>query len=800
MSLRHIIFSTGLGLLALCIGALGLPQTSSTAASTATTANAPEPTVEFVNSLGGAIRTLDLSGTVAYVGEGMALVALDVSNPAQPVRRSRLPLPATVRDMQVISDTAYLANDVYGLHTVDVRQPDALVSLGSAPTPGAALSIAVVDQRVYLACGTGGLWIFDVSDPAHPTVLGSYAGTAHDVAVVGNVAAIVDGDLHLLDISNPALPTLVGSYLTPGEAKTVDLSETVAYLADEGGLGVATVDLSNPASPVLLGTIAYSGYGGAVSVAGAYAYIQMYTFDILSGGSHCVTQMIDRSDPRQLTVLGTWLRQSFDGQCTGKIQVVGDRAYEANGHVQIVHLSDPQNPTVEGTYLPLVQAKTVAIAKNLAYVTDSDRGLMILDVTNPLSPTVLGRYATEPGRPHHVYVQGSRAYVTTQDPSHPRFPAGRLLVIDVSNPQSPVLLSTFATGGAGQFIIKGDRAYVMVGRAGFTSRLAIVDLSNPFALTELGSYGPYTQTLSLEGAASSYVYLRAFDFGVSDPKAYLQVLDASEPTTPTIQSSLAISPTSHIVAMGDGALYAATDGPELQIFDVSDPLAPHVRATWSTSDTIALMTVVDNHAYAVTQGGELQILDVSQAFSPTVRLAWRMPNAPLDIEVEGDTIYTITGDGQLQIMRYTTSVSATLSSAGGTLVSLPDTTSYAFASGSFTGTVVVKHTTRAAANLPPTGHLVGIGHAFENTALDSTTRQTVQPLLPYTLTVQYQPTALGTAIENTLGLYYWNGTQWVEEPSTVDPTTQTITAHPRHFSTWAVLGQTRRVYVPLTVR
>ncbi|NCC32288.1 MAG: hypothetical protein EOM24_09720, partial [Chloroflexia bacterium] len=83
-----------------------------------------------------------LSGTVAYVGEGMALVALDVSNPAQPIRRSHLLQPATIRDVQVISATAYLANDEHGLRIVDVRQPDAMVALGGAPTPDAALSIA----------------------------------------------------------------------------------------------------------------------------------------------------------------------------------------------------------------------------------------------------------------------------------------------------------------------------------------------------------------------------------------------------------------------------------------------------------------------------------------------------------------------------------------------------------------------------------------------------------------------------------------------------------------------------------
>lgn len=801
MSIRSLGSSVGLCLVVLFIGTLRSQHAASPAVSAATTAEPPAPTVELVNSLGGDVRTLALSGTVAYIGEGMALVALDVSNPAQLVRRSHLPLPATVRGLQVISGTAYIADDVQGLQIVDVRQPDALVLLGSFTPPSAAIGVYVVNQRAYLACGTGGLWVLDVSNSAHPAVLGYYAGVARKVWVAGSVAAIVDGDLRLLNVSNPAVLTIAGSYLTPGDATTVQISGTVAYVADPGGLGVATLDISNPSSPTLLGTANYGSDGAsAVSVAGSYAYVQTFVSSFMGGKGECSTRILDVSNPRQLTALGGWSRATSSSLCTGNVQVIGNHAYAADGDVQIVEVGDPLGPTVVGNYLPLVRATAVAIVHNVAYVIDSDRDLMILDVTKPLSPTVLGRYATSWGWPGRVQVDGSRAYVTTQDPSHPRFPAGRLLVLDVSNPRSPVLMSTYETGGAGQFSIKGDRAYVMRGRAGFTPELAIVDLSDPFNPTQLGTYGPYTQTLSLLGATDTSAYLRATGYGGSDPGTYLQVLDVSLPTTPTLRSSLAISPTSNGVAMAGATIYAATNAPELQMFAVSDPLAPQLRATYVPSGTVSRMTVVDNNAYLVTGGTNLQILDVSQPFSPTLRTTFSAPDGLVDIGVEGDTIYAVTVDGQLKVLRYTTSVSATLSTTGGTLVSVPDSTRYAFPTSTFTGTVVVKHTVRAAANLPATGDLVSIGHTFELMATDSATRLPVQPLLPYTITVQYTPTAVGPAIENTLGLYYWNGVQWVQEPSVLDTTTQTITARPNHFSLWAILGQTRRTYVPLVAR
>ena len=48
---------------------------------------------------------------------------------------------------------------------------------------------------------------------------------------------------------------------------------------------------------------------------------------------------------------------------------------------------------------------------------------------------------------------------------------------------------------------------------------------------------------------------------------------------------------------------------------------------------------------------------------------------------------------------------------------------------------------------------------------------------------------------------YWNGSEWVNEPSSVvDTANNTITATPNHFSSWAVLGETRRVFLPVALK
>jgi hypothetical protein len=95
--------------------------------------------------------------------------------------------------------------------------------------------------------------------------------------------------------------------------------------------------------------------------------------------------------------------------------------------------------------------------------------------------------------------------------------------------------------------------------------------------------------------------------------------------------------------------------------------------------------------------------------------------------------------------------------------------------------------------------LIDIGHSFDLTALISDTRQSLTSLDDdYTVTVSYGDTELGVAIESTLALYYWDGSQWVKETSSaVNAADNVVQATPNHFSQWAVLGETNRSLLPL---
>ena len=144
-------------------------------------------------------------------------------------------------------------------------------------------------------------------------------------------------------------------------------------------------------------------------------------------------------------------------------------------------------------------------------------------------------------------------------------------------------------------------------------------------------------------------------------------------------------------------------------------------------------------------------------------------------------------------------ISSVIAGSGGVLTSTFDSTTYLFPSGTFTDTVLITHTVTFS-SVSSSG-LEAIGHSFDVTAVYSGTGQAAQPTRPFTVTIQYTDGQKGVVNESTLAFYYWDGVQWVKElTSRVDVNSNKVTATPSHFSSWIVMGEVRRVYLPLIKR
>jgi oligopeptide transport system substrate-binding protein len=160
--------------------------------------------------------------------------------------------------------------------------------------------------------------------------------------------------------------------------------------------------------------------------------------------------------------------------------------------------------------------------------------------------------------------------------------------------------------------------------------------------------------------------------------------------------------------------------------------------------------------------------------------------------------YSNGGIGDISTWRITIA-EETIGTVGGSMTSYDGDTQIEFPSGTFDDDVIVTHT--PSYGMPPGGDLAGFGLVFDLKAVYADSGSPASPLLPYTITISYTEKDLGVIPEETLALYYWDGDQWVKEPtSVVDTDLNTITAMPDHFSNWSMLGEVERTYLPLTIR
>ncbi|MBF8277180.1 MAG: hypothetical protein HW390_2253 [Candidatus Brocadiaceae bacterium] len=167
-----------------------------------------------------------------------------------------------------------------------------------------------------------------------------------------------------------------------------------------------------------------------------------------------------------------------------------------------------------GSYKTLGSAD-VTVVGTMAYVADHSSGFLVIDVSTPSSPQLLGSYDA-PGDARGVAVVGTTAYVADS--------YSRLQVIDVSTPSKPQLLCSYKMPCYGIAVV-GTMAYVAGGDRG----LQVIDVSTPSKPQLLGSIDTpgYAMAATVVGTKAYVVGMR---LALADPFNGLQVIDVSTPS------------------------------------------------------------------------------------------------------------------------------------------------------------------------------------------------------------------------------------------------------------------------------
>jgi hypothetical protein len=142
---------------------------------------------------------------------------------------------------------------------------------------------------------------------------------------------------------------------------------------------------------------------------------------------------------------------------------------DREGGLRIVDVSNPMTPTLAGVLATPDYALGVAVAGQFAYVASRGAGLEIVDVSNPISPTLVATVHTADWV-KDVVVVGSQAFVLT---------SGSLYVVDVADPANPSVSSVLGLSySMDRLTLNGTYLYAGGGWNGLFSLSLLPDMPN----------------------------------------------------------------------------------------------------------------------------------------------------------------------------------------------------------------------------------------------------------------------------------------------------------------------------------
>ena len=288
--------------------------------------------------------------------------------------------------------------------------------------------------------------------------------------------------------------------------------------------------------------------------------------------------------------------------------------------------------TQVGSYNTTGNASGVQVVGNYAYVADGNSGLQIIDISNPNAPVLAGSYDTS-GAARGVQVVGNYAYVADGNSG--------LQIINISNPITPVLAGSYDTRGyASRVQVAGNYAYV----AGGNSGLQIINISNPITPVLAGSYDTRGYASEVE-VVGNYAY-------VADGNSGLQIIDISNPNAPVLAGSSynTIGYAEGVQVVGNYA-YVADLSSGLKIINISNPSVPVLASSYNIGFSTYGVQVVGDYAY-VADRYFLQVINIGNPNAPTISELYRMSasGGQVEVQVVGNYAYVANGVGGLKIL------------------------------------------------------------------------------------------------------------------------------------------------------
>ncbi|MBN2049715.1 MAG: hypothetical protein JW760_04665 [Spirochaetales bacterium] len=377
----------------------------------------------------------------------------------------------------------------------------------------------------FLACSSLGVRVVNLDTgtvEATPAAFSSLPN-ASKLEIVGSTLYVVGGVITAFDVADPLNP--VKLFVTPPAGGSLAVSGLFGYTASAFG-GVKAYDLSPP--PRLTERGSWSGSVGSEDSACLLRGETAYVASSLSSAPYISIFHVDES-AGTVTLAGQTAENGY-GQglaLRGNYAFIHARpSADPDYYFQVWDLSDPASPELVASLETPAQAHDLAVYGDHVYLALGTQGLMIIDISDPESPQPVSMYPFS-GAVYDVDLQGGYAYVGSA--------SGGVTVLDVSSPQTP-RYRTAVSDGTVYRIALGDGILAVADMESSLGRLLTLDLSDldsPALLSTIVAGGEDNKPAGL-CIRGNYIFHGCWAEGSLPEEAGIRIIDSSTANNPFV--------------------------------------------------------------------------------------------------------------------------------------------------------------------------------------------------------------------------------------------------------------------------
>jgi len=409
----------------------------------------------------------------------------------------------------------------------------------------------------------------------------------------------------------------LGEALTSELFFPVDLivNDDVAYVTFKGGCLLATFDISDPRAPRLVNTYAQGDIWSAglgMSLVEDRLYVS---------GDNGPSPILDVSTPRAPRLMG---RYEFVGGSVEHVLLEGPSAtLVSSGDLFFYDISDERTPRRTGRHNGGVPSSLTSMDWMLNIFAARDGRVVVahatlpaevLDVRTPARPRVVATF-TPRGRVHAIALTPTHA-ILGNETRGPGFVTGGIEVVDLRTAGEARVVAALDMGKpVGVLAVHGDRLIAM-SRDGEVIVVDLRDPNHPVMLSRLAADGAQAAgvaglpnlALSADGRRA-YVARTAIRAG-SDAvgQGTLKVIDLKDPAAPRLEGELGFetsgAPAVPLAVSGTRVVLLSGSSGGVVIVETIDPSRPVVTGTYSLPSSVYACGIAVDHDRVYVAAGE----------------------------------------------------------------------------------------------------------------------------------------------------------------------------------------------------